>query len=96
MAWQEAHKVLLLTFHSEATQYDDPLSRVDRRRDDAARHGQRWEGIMQFHLNGFEPGDPEIFDRSERFERMYLFDVRFTPQSRHRLSALGYPLGVKA
>ena len=21
---------------------------------------------MQFHLNGFEPGDPEIFDRSER------------------------------
>jgi FAD binding domain len=22
--------------------------------------------IMQFHLNGFEPGDPEIFDRSER------------------------------
>jgi len=22
---------------------------------------------MQFHLNGFEPGDPEIFDRSERF-----------------------------
>jgi phenol 2-monooxygenase len=25
------------------------------------------EKIMQFHLNGFEPGDPEIFDRSERF-----------------------------
>jgi phenol 2-monooxygenase len=25
------------------------------------------EGIMQFHLNGFEPGDPEIFDRSERY-----------------------------
>src|SRR5262249_10958893 len=23
--------------------------------------------IMQFHLNGFEPGDPEIFDRSERY-----------------------------
>lgn len=22
---------------------------------------------MQFHLNGFEPGDPEISDRSERF-----------------------------
>jgi phenol 2-monooxygenase len=22
---------------------------------------------MQFHLHGFEPGDPEIFDRSERF-----------------------------
>jgi len=22
---------------------------------------------MQFHLNGFEPGDPEIFDRSERY-----------------------------
>ena len=22
---------------------------------------------MQFHLNGFEPGDPEIFDRSQRF-----------------------------
>jgi len=22
---------------------------------------------MQFHLNGFAPGDPEIFDRSERF-----------------------------
>ena len=22
---------------------------------------------MDFHLNGFEPGDPEIFDRSERF-----------------------------
>src|SRR5271167_39527 len=21
---------------------------------------------MQFHLNGFEPGDPEIFERSER------------------------------
>jgi hypothetical protein len=20
---------------------------------------------MQFHLNGFEPGDPEIFDQSE-------------------------------
>jgi phenol 2-monooxygenase (NADPH) len=23
--------------------------------------------MMQFHLNGFEPGDPEIFDRSERY-----------------------------
>src|SRR6476619_4672324 len=23
---------------------------------------------MQFHLNGFEPGDPEIFDRSERYQ----------------------------
>jgi phenol 2-monooxygenase len=23
--------------------------------------------IMQFHLNGFEPGDPEIFDQSERY-----------------------------
>jgi phenol 2-monooxygenase (NADPH) len=23
--------------------------------------------MMQFHLNGFEPGDPEIFDPSERF-----------------------------
>src|SRR5215469_16205634 len=55
------------TFHSEATQYDAPLSRVDRRRDDPARHGQRWDGIMQFHLNGFEPGDPEIFDPSERY-----------------------------
>src|SRR5215475_12735990 len=22
---------------------------------------------MQFHLNGFQPGDPEIFDRSERY-----------------------------
>src|ERR1700741_5548268 len=22
---------------------------------------------MQFHLNGFEPGDPEISDRSERY-----------------------------
>ena len=22
---------------------------------------------MQFHLNGFEPGDPEIFDRTERY-----------------------------
>ena len=22
---------------------------------------------MQFHLNGFEPGDPEIFDRSARY-----------------------------
>jgi phenol 2-monooxygenase (NADPH) len=22
---------------------------------------------MQFHLNGFEPGDPEIYDRSERY-----------------------------
>jgi phenol 2-monooxygenase len=22
---------------------------------------------MQFHLNGFEPGDPDIFDRSERY-----------------------------
>lgn len=22
---------------------------------------------MQFHLNGFEPGDPEIFDRAERY-----------------------------
>ena len=22
---------------------------------------------MQFHLNGFEPGDPEIFERSERY-----------------------------
>jgi len=22
---------------------------------------------MQFHLNGFEPGDPEIFDRSQRY-----------------------------
>src|SRR5271167_321982 len=22
---------------------------------------------MQFHLNGFEPGDPEIFDPSERY-----------------------------
>src|SRR5215831_12454781 len=33
--------------------------------------GQHWrskmEGGMQFHLNGFEPGDPEIFDRSERY-----------------------------
>jgi phenol 2-monooxygenase (NADPH) len=29
----------------------------------AAKKG--WEN-MQFHLNGFEPGDPEIFDRSER------------------------------
>jgi phenol 2-monooxygenase (NADPH) len=27
---------------------------------------QRHGGIMQFHLNGFEPGDPEIFDASER------------------------------
>jgi phenol 2-monooxygenase len=25
------------------------------------------DGIMQFHLNGFEPGDPEIFDPSERY-----------------------------
>src|ERR1700745_4283615 len=24
-------------------------------------------GIMQFHLNGFEPGDPEIVDRAERY-----------------------------
>src|SRR6476620_10001410 len=23
--------------------------------------------MMQFHLDGFEPGDPEIFDRSERY-----------------------------
>jgi len=22
---------------------------------------------MQFHLNGFEPGDPAIFGRSERY-----------------------------
>ena len=22
---------------------------------------------MQFHLNGFEPGDPEIFDQLERY-----------------------------
>ena len=22
---------------------------------------------LQFHLNGFEPGDPEIFDPSERY-----------------------------
>jgi phenol 2-monooxygenase (NADPH) len=31
------------------------------------RERSRLEEIMQFHLNGFEPGDPEIFDRSERF-----------------------------
>jgi phenol 2-monooxygenase (NADPH) len=29
--------------------------------------GQRWEAIMQFHLNGFEPGDPEVFEQSERY-----------------------------
>jgi phenol 2-monooxygenase (NADPH) len=23
--------------------------------------------MMQFHLNGFAPGDPEIFDQSERY-----------------------------
>jgi phenol 2-monooxygenase len=28
---------------------------------------QRSGGIMQFHLNGFQPGDPEIFDQSERY-----------------------------
>jgi phenol 2-monooxygenase (NADPH) len=28
---------------------------------------QECGGIMQFHLNGFEPGDPEISDRSERY-----------------------------
>src|ERR1700749_4695075 len=28
---------------------------------------RRWGGIMQFHLNGFEPGTPEIADRSERY-----------------------------
>ena len=29
--------------------------------------GQKTGRIMQFHLNGFEPGDPEISDRSERY-----------------------------
>src|ERR1700679_3456226 len=29
--------------------------------------GQSWRGMMQFHLNGFEPGDPEIVDPSERY-----------------------------
>src|SRR6476620_11972611 len=34
---------------------------------DGSNGGRRREEIMQFHLNGFEPGDPEIFDRSERY-----------------------------
>jgi len=31
--------------------------------------GEPWEGrrCVQFHLNGFEPGDPEISDRSQRY-----------------------------
>jgi phenol 2-monooxygenase len=33
---------------------------------DAQRQQAKGDGNMQFHLNGFEPGDPEIFDRSER------------------------------
>jgi hypothetical protein len=41
MALAGGAQALLLTFHSEATQYDDPLSRVDCRRDEAPRHGQR-------------------------------------------------------
>src|ERR1700744_1358325 len=28
---------------------------------------RRWGVIMQFRLDGFEPGDPEIADRSERY-----------------------------
>ncbi len=39
MALAGGAQALLLTFHSEATQYDDPLSRVDCRRDEAPRHG---------------------------------------------------------
>src|ERR1700678_2160888 len=35
-------------------------------RDDGAV-GQNWEEPVQFHLNGFEPGDPEIFDHAERY-----------------------------
>src|SRR5215472_6581263 len=32
-----------------------------------ANSGQKGMENMQFHLNGFEPGDPEIFDPSERY-----------------------------
>src|SRR5687768_11479507 len=28
---------------------------------------RRKTGLMQFHLNGFEPGDPDISDPAERF-----------------------------
>ena len=36
----------------------------------ASRHnplGAKRGSMMQFHLNGFEPGDPEIFDPAERY-----------------------------
>src|ERR1700760_2703446 len=29
--------------------------------------GDAWETLMQFHLNGFEPGDPNIADPAERY-----------------------------
>src|ERR1700742_5078379 len=38
--------------------------RLDRYTDHQYTH--QWEAVMQFHLNGFEPGDPEISDPAER------------------------------
>ena len=36
---------------------------------------------MQFHLNGFEPGDPEIFDPSERYPALGHAKVLFPRRS---------------
>src|SRR4051812_40003104 len=38
-----------------------------RRAKSAARSRRREGGCVQFHLNGFEPGDPEISDRAQRY-----------------------------
>jgi hypothetical protein len=60
MALGEAHKVLLLTFHTEATQYDHPPSRVDRRGNEAAKHRLKIgkdHAISPEWIRAWRPGD---------------------------------------
>ena len=40
---------------------------IDYRIERPARLLERMDQTMQFHLNGFHPGDPEIFDPAERY-----------------------------
>jgi hypothetical protein len=48
MALAGGAQALLLTFHSEATQYDDPLSRVECRRDEARGTAKGEKGSCSF------------------------------------------------
>ena len=43
---------------------------------------------MQFHQNGFKPGDPEIFDRSERKDPPRVKKVRSPRRSMSLLPAV--------